>query len=146
MMDVGTDKVIICHHACFATTAVVFKNVDFHIPFIPLFPFPCSKIRKALHLMRLLHSSQRKNDEMLDEFDSNAPNIRKIKIHSDSSFGLAGNVGCCFWSRTKTIQHDFFPFFFFFVKYETSQMHPTFHPTSEIYDIGWDVGFICAGL
>ena len=60
------------------------------------------------------------NDEMLDEFDSNAPKIRKCKIHSDSSFDLAGNVGWCFWSRTKTIQHHptwFFPSFFFFRKF-----------------------------
>ena len=52
-----------------------------------------SKIRKALHPpYTFLHSAQR-NDEIVVEIDSNTPNIRKCKIHSDSSFDLAGNVG-----------------------------------------------------
>ena len=36
------------------------------------------------------------------------------------------------------IQHDFFLLFYFFLNFERSQMHPTFHPTSKMLDVLWN--------
>ena len=44
------------------------------------------------------------------------------------------------------IQHGFFLLFYFFLNFKSSQMYPTFHPTSKIFDVRWNVGCICAGL
>ena len=45
-------------------------------------------------------------------------------------------------TSSNIIQNDFFLLFYFLLNIESSQMHPTFHPTSKIFD----VGCICAGL
>ena len=39
-------------------------------------------------------------------------------------------------------QHDFFLLFYFYPNFESSQMHPT----SKIFDVGWNVGCICTSL
>ena len=44
-------------------------------------------------------------------------------------------------TSSNIIQHNFFLLFCFFLNFESSQMYPTFHPTSKIF-----VGCICAGL
>ena len=73
---------------------------------------------------------------------SNVPNS---KIWLDEP----GNVNEKFnWEQTSfnIVQHNFYLPFSFFINFVSSQMHPTFRPTSKIYDVGWNVGCICVGL
>ena len=49
-------------------------------------------------------------------------------------------------TSSNLVQHNGCLLFSFSINFVSSQMHPTFRLTSKIYDVGWNVGYICVGL
>ena len=49
-------------------------------------------------------------------------------------------------TSSNIIQHDFFLLFRNFINFVIAQTIPTFHPTWQKRDVGWNVGLICSGL
>ena len=109
-----------CYHLLVSQlTAVVFKIVSF--------PIETQRFRCQKKILKVFYDSKgtyppsyvfalSENDQMLNEFDS---------CTQDDVFDREQKP-------SNTIKHDFS---FFFLKY-LSNAYPTFHPTSEIYEVG----------
>ena len=49
-------------------------------------------------------------------------------------------------TSSNIIQHDFFLLFRNFINFVIAQAIPTFHPTWQKRDVGWNIGLVCSGL
>ena len=67
------------------------------------------------------------------------------KIHTFASKHVEWNFALE-QTSSNTIQHDFFLLFRNFINFVIAQTIPTFHPTRQKRDVGWNVGLVCSGL
>ena len=112
--------------------------IDFQILIKPF------EIHSAIYVF---HSTQRWKSKCWMKLYANSSSM---KIWLDEP----KNVWRRIWSRTNFIQYRptrffssfsflFFVFLFFVFNFLSPQTHPTFRPTSKIWNIGWNVGCIC---
>ena len=67
------------------------------------------------------------------------------KIHTFASKHVGWNLGLE-QTSSNIIQHDFFLLFRNFINFVIAQAIPTFHPTWQKRDVGWNIGLVCSGL
>ena len=95
-------------------------------------------VRKALHRWKM-HSTQCLKIKYYMKLCSNASNMYILQKMLD-------DVGWKVWLKTNFIPHHPTSFFLLFENFDAVQTRPTFHPTSQNRNVGWNVGCVCSGL